>query len=199
VSVRDLVLATHNRGKLVELADRLGALPVRLHTMDSLRLPPAEESGDTFEANAKIKAEACSLRTPHLVIADDSGLEVDTLGGEPGVRSARFGGPRLNDDDRNRLLLERLAGTAWEDRAGRFVCVVSLARNGAEIVRFRGEVAGIIALEPRGTRGFGYDPLFYYPPAARTFGELTLDEKAAVSHRGQALAAAAAWLLRNED
>ena len=197
--LRDLVLATHNRGKLVELQERLGALAVRLHTMDSLHVPPAAETGATFEENARIKSEACSHRTPHLVIADDSGLEVDALGGEPGIRSARFGGPGLNDDARNRLLLEKLAGTTWEDRAARFVCVVSIARGGSEIARFRGEVAGVIALEPRGTRGFGYDPLFYYPPAARTFGEFTLEEKSIVSHRGRALAAATTWLLQEGD
>jgi XTP/dITP diphosphohydrolase len=193
----ELVLATFNKGKAAELTRYLGSFPVRLHTMDELRIPPVEETADTFEGNARLKAEAASRHTQHLVLADDSGLEVQALGGLPGVRSARYGGPGLDDEGRNRLLLHELTGTPWEERTARFVCVIAIARGGGMLASFRGTVSGIIALEPAGTHGFGYDPLFYYPAAGRTFGEMPAGEKERLSHRGLALQECAAWLRAN--
>jgi len=185
--MRDVLLATRNRGKLLELGSRLAGLPVRLHTLDEFSLPPVEETGSTFEENAAIKAVHCSRLVDWLVLGEDSGLEVDALAGQPGIQSARFGGPGLTDQQRCHLLLEKLDGTAWEERRARFVCVAVLAQGGQPRRTFRGTVEGLIAFEPRGTSGFGYDPVFYYPPGHKTFAEMTSDEKTAVSHRGKVL------------
>ena len=185
--MREILLATRNRGKVEELKAHLAGLPARLHTFDELSLPPASETGSTFEENSRIKALHFSHLVDYLVLADDSGLEVEVLGGEPGVHSARFGGPGASDQERCRLLLKRLEGTAWEDRRARFVCAVVLAQKGKVVKIFRGEVDGIIAFAPRGASGFGYDPIFYYPHAAKTFAEMTAEEKLEISHRGVAL------------
>ena len=151
-----------------------------------LELEP-EEDGDTFEANSALKARAFSRLVDLMVLADDSGLAVDALGGAPGVRSARFAGPDA-DDQRNRLrLLEALADEPEERRRARFVCVATLARRGHVLSRARGELEGRILTEERGEGGFGYDPLFYLPSLGRTLAELTPTEKDAVSHRGRAL------------
>jgi XTP/dITP diphosphohydrolase len=144
-----------------------------------------EETGDTFEANAVLKAEYYSRLAPGPLFADDSGLEVDALGGEPGVLSARYAGPAATDEDNNRLLLRNLEPHAG--RTGRFVCVIALAQNGNVIKTFRGTVEGEILREARGPGGFGYDPLFYYPPFGCSFGEVEGERKFAVSHRGNAL------------
>ena len=127
------------------------------------------------------------------MFTDDSGLEVDALAGEPGVYSARYAGPSATDADNNRLVLERMRGL--QDRTSRFVCVVALAQAGRLVRTFRGEVEGQLAEEPRGGNGFGYDPLFYYPPFGCTFGEAPLDEKMKVSHRSKALDALRKYLL----
>ena len=124
-----------------------------------------------------------------LTLADDSGLVVDALGGEPGILSARYGGPGLSDEDRCRLLLHRLEGVPEEGRTARFVCVLALAREGVLVRTFEGKVEGSIAFEPRGANGFGYDPVFYYTPLCVTFAELPPSEKDRVSHRGHALRA----------
>src|SRR5262245_17802675 len=128
--MRDLLLATRNRGKVQELKGHLGGLPVRLHTVDEAGIPPVAETGATFEENARIKALHCSRSVDWLVLAEDSGLEVAALGGEPGLHSARFGGPGANDAERCRLILKRLEGAAWEERTARFVCAVVLAQKG---------------------------------------------------------------------
>ena len=148
-----------------------------------------EETGLTFEANAIQKAIQYSRLTAAWTLADDSGLEVDALGGRPGVHSARYGGPGRKDEDRCLLVLQELEKVRWEERTGRFVCALALAHSGAHIKTFNGKVEGLIAFEPRGKAGFGYDPIFYFPPKMQTFGELDRAEKDAVSHRGQALRA----------
>jgi XTP/dITP diphosphohydrolase len=156
-------------------------------------IPPCPEDGQTFEENAIRKAAYYARHAPGPLFADDSGLEVDALNGAPGVYSARFAGENGNDDANNRLLLEKLHNI--DHRRARFVCVIALTEPGSASARtFRGTVEGEILREPRGAGGFGYDPLFYYPPLGCSFGELAADRKFDVSHRGQALAALFAHL-----
>lgn len=186
--------ATTNPGKLAEFRreshDRIviDALP------DLSAVPVAEETGQTFAENAILKALHYSRYTREFVFADDSGLEVDALDGAPGVYSARYAGPEAGDRANNALLLERMAGVV--DRSARFVCVIALARKGELVRTFRGEVAGRILDETRGSGGFGYDPLFYYPPFGCSFGEIDAERKQQVSHRGQALRAMLEFLER---
>ena len=186
--------ATSNAGKLREfrLAAPAGLIVEPLPGLTSL-VPP-EENGATFEDNAAIKANFYSLHAPagSLTFADDSGLEVDALGGEPGVHSARFSGPSATDQTNNALLLEKLAGT--ENRAARFVCVIALSRGGKTVAHFRGTVEGEILRAPRGAGGFGYDPLFYCPQLGCTLAEASDEQKLNVSHRGAALASLFAFL-----
>jgi len=178
--------ATGNRGKLREFQLAAKLLNIDIAPLDNLKsIEAPEEHGATFEENARIKAEYYSRFAPGPLFADDSGLEVDALDGAPGVRSARFAGEDATDAANNRLLLDRLADRV--DRTARFVCVVALAGAGETIRTFRGEVPGEILREPRGPGGFGYDPLFYYPPFERSFGEVDDTRKFAVSHRGNAL------------
>jgi XTP/dITP diphosphohydrolase len=175
--------ATSNAGKLREFQAAGQGFDVR-----SLRaaVPPPEEHGSTFEENAVAKAEYYGQFEKGFLFAEDSGLEVDSLGGEPGVYSARYAGPNGTDEENNARLLARLEGA--KDRRARFVCTVALVKDGVLVKTFRGAVAGRIADRPRGTNGFGYDPLFYYEPFGCTFGEAPLVQKMKVSHRGQALA-----------
>lgn len=176
--------ATTNPGKLREF--RLAAGDIEIEAVPGLaEIEPPPETGATFEENAVIKAVYYSGFTPDAVFADDSGLEVDALGGAPGVYSARFAGPDATDDDNNRLLLQRLDGI--QDRTARFVCVIALARAGRLVKTFRGAVEGVIVDAPRGKSGFGYDPLFFYEPFGCTFGETPRERKLLVSHRGKAL------------
>jgi XTP/dITP diphosphohydrolase len=180
--------ATGNPGKLAEFrmaAQALGHEWAAIQPLDNLSsIPPCEEDGATFEENAAKKAVYYSSYCDDFLFADDSGLAVDALGGAPGVRSARFS-PEGTDEANNRLLLERLAGL--EDRRARFVCVIALARRGRLEATFRGAVEGVILDAPRGSAGFGYDPLFLYPPLGLTFAELDAHTKMQVSHRGEAL------------
>ncbi len=193
-----LYCATTNQGKLREFRLALERFsgnwiePAPLAEMD--KIPVCEEHGYTFEENAIEKALYYSRYAPGLLMAEDSGLEVDALNGEPGVRSARFAGTG-KDEDNNRLLLEKLKHV--DNRNARYVCVVALAEHGRLLATFRGAVAGWIAEAPRGTNGFGYDPLFIYPPYGRTFGEASPEEKLAVSHRARALAQMVNWLRQN--
>ncbi|HEY6343756.1 MAG TPA: RdgB/HAM1 family non-canonical purine NTP pyrophosphatase [Bryobacteraceae bacterium] len=175
--------ATSNAGKLREFQAAGEGFDVR-----RLRaaVPPPEEPGLTFKENAIAKAEYYGRFEKGFLFAEDSGLEVDSLGGEPGVYSARYSGPNATDEENNARLLARLEGV--KDRRARFVCAVALVKDGALVKTFRGAVEGRIADRPRGTNGFGYDPLFYYEPFGCTFGEASLSEKMKVSHRGQALA-----------
>jgi XTP/dITP diphosphohydrolase len=181
--------ATSNPGKLREFrmaATHWGFSGVEIEPLDGLRdIPPPEENGVTFEENAAAKALYYSGFTADAVFADDSGLSVDALNGEPGVYSARYAGVDATDAANNALVRERLRDQP--DRTGRFVCVIALARQGELLGLFRGEVEGTILDEERGPHGFGYDPMFFYPPFACTFGEVEASRKMAVSHRGQAL------------
>ena len=186
--MRKLLVATHNQGKLHELTQLLTGIPLQVVSLRDLGISKdIAETGETFLENATLKAVEYSRMTDALTLADDSGLEVEALQGAPGVRSARYGGPGLNDDQRNALLLKELLPIPWDERTARFVCVLALAQSGAVVKTFEGAVEGLIAFEPRGHNGFGYDPVFYYPPRARTFGELPRADKDRVSHRGQAL------------
>ncbi len=185
--------ATGNAGKLREFRLAGELLGIDIEPLADLRsIPAPEEDGATFEENARLKAEYYSRFAPGLLFADDSGLEVDALAGEPGVYSARYAGAGANDQANNRLLLERLGDSS--NRAGRFVCVIALAESGELRRAFRGEVEGDILREPRGPGGFGYDPLFYYPPFGCSFGEVDGPKKFDVSHRGKALRALLKYL-----
>lgn len=185
-----LYCATTNAGKLREfrLAAQESGGEIRIEPVPSLsQIPAPEETGRTFAENAIAKAIYYSRFAPGLLFADDSGLEVDALGGEPGVDSARYAGAGAGDEDNNRLLIERLRGVA--DRSARFVCVIALAEQGKLIETFEGTIEGRILEAPRGVNGFGYDPLFFYPPYGRTLAEVSPEAKLAVSHRGKALRA----------
>lgn len=173
-----------NPGKLREFA--LAAPGVRVETLPNLgNIAPPEETGATFEENARLKAVYYSAFSPELIFADDSGLEVDALAGAPGVHSARYAGPHATDAENNALLLRNLGNQAR--RSARFVCVIALARLGQVLQTFSGSVDGEILHAPRGAGGFGYDPLFFYPPFGCSFAELVPEQKFAVSHRGNAL------------
>ncbi len=183
-----IVVATANPGKVRECAGVLVPAGFTVLGLDALSdTTPVAETGSTFEANARLKAEAYSLRTQHLLVADDSGLEVDALSGGPGVLSARYGGPDLTDPERCAAIVEALADTPDAKRTARFRCVLALAKEGRTLATFAGVVSGTILREPRGANGFGYDPIFFHPPSDRAFGELTRGEKELVSHRGLAL------------
>ncbi|MBV9082716.1 MAG: RdgB/HAM1 family non-canonical purine NTP pyrophosphatase, partial [Acidobacteriaceae bacterium] len=155
-------------------------------------VPAPQETGETFKENAALKATYYSRHTNELVFADDSGLVIDALGGEPGVFSARYAGPSASDAANNALVLERLRHTM--NRHAQFVCGLALAQAGTLLTTVQSTAEGEILTAPRGHNGFGYDPLFFYPPLGRTFAELTRAEKLAVSHRGKALRALLEWL-----
>jgi len=174
---------------------RLAALraPTEIELLPGFReIPPCVEDGATFEQNAVLKALHYGRHVSGWVFGDDSGLEVDALGGAPGVRSARFSGPQATAESNNRLLLEQLRGV--ENRSARFVCAIALAEDGRVHGVWRGTVEGVILDQPRGSGGFGYDPLFYCPTLGCTFGEAAEEQKFSVSHRGQALRAMLAAL-----
>jgi len=185
-----LVVATENAGKLREIALALNAQQIEVVGLAQIAdRTPVPETGNTFEENARLKAAAWSKRTDALVLADDSGLEVDALGGEPGVHSARYGGRGFDDAERTQLVLERLEGvTDPAQRSARFRCVLALARGGTVLATFEGTVEGYIADAPSGTNGFGYDPIFFHPPSGCTTAQLSPEQKQRISHRGQALA-----------
>ena len=168
----------------------LGAVPFQVKLLSEFpgaELP--EETGQTYAENALVKARTAARLTGALALGDDSGLEVDALGGAPGLHTARFGGGGLTDRGRWELLLERLRDVPPAQRTARFRCLIALAgpAQGEQVVE--GVVEGVIAAAPRGSSGFGYDPVFFYPPLGRTFGEISDEEKQRVSHRGKALAA----------
>jgi len=180
--------ATGNPGKLREFRLAAGRADIDLELLPDFKsLPQAVEDGNTFEENAIRKALHYSRYAGGLLFADDSGLEVDALGNAPGVYSARYSGPQATDESNNKLLLERLHGV--EDRGARFVCAIALVDGGRVVGTWRGAVEGRILEAPRGSGGFGYDPLFFYAPYGCTFGEATEEQKLHVSHRGQALRA----------
>ena len=181
--------ATSNPGKLREF--QLAAPDFDVQQLPR-SVPPPDEVGSTFEENAVSKAEYYGSFVDGYLFADDSGLEVDALGGAPGVHSARYAGPYATDAENNALLMQRIAGHT--DRTARFVCVIALIKGGKLVHIFRGEVEGHILDAPRGSGGFGYDPLFYYEPFGCTFGEAFIGDKMLVSHRAQALDAMFAFL-----
>lgn len=193
-----LYCATTNAGKLREFqlaAERDGFL---VETVPQLKAIPApEETGETFRENAIIKALAYSLHAPGPVFVDDSGLAVDALGGAPGVHSARYAGPQASDEENNNLVLERL-GESFH-RTARFICVIALARGGELIETFESKVEGELLRTPRGKGGFGYDPLFFYPPFGSTLAEASAEQKISVSHRGKALAQLFAYLAERRE
>ncbi|MEO8053051.1 MAG: RdgB/HAM1 family non-canonical purine NTP pyrophosphatase [Acidobacteriota bacterium] len=182
-SPRIVYCATSNPGKLREF--QLAAPDFDVRALPK-SIPPPEEDGDTFEANAIAKAVAYGQHVDGYLFADDSGLEVDALNCAPGVHSARYAGDDATDAANNALLLERLRGV--DNRSARFVCVIALVLDGEPVKTFRGAVEGRIIDETLGSGGFGYDPLFYHEPFACTFGEAPIEQKMQVSHRAQALA-----------
>lgn len=181
--------ATSNPGKLREF--QLAAPDFDVRRLPEQPAPP-EETAETFEDNATLKAVYYGQHTEGYLFADDSGLEVDALSGDPGVHSARYAGEHLTDADNNELLLENLLGI--ENRTARFVCVIALVKDGRPVKTFRASVEGQILDAPRGTGGFGYDPLFFHEPFNCTFGEAPIADKMRVSHRAQALSAMFAYL-----
>jgi len=187
----ELLVATTNPGKRAEVQAVLTSASIQTVSLRDLgSYPTVDEDGKTFEENALKKARTLTKFSCRVTLADDSGLEVDALGGAPGIHSARYGGEEADDIRNNQKLLRALAGVPEEQRTARFVCVLALcappAFGGGEWL-FRGECAGRIAFAPRGENGFGYDPLFWYPPLSLTFAELDRDTKSRVSHRGRAL------------
>jgi XTP/dITP diphosphohydrolase len=184
-----LLIATTNQNKVREIRALLEGAPVELLTLDAFSaLTPPDETGNTFEENARLKALSYAAATGELTVAEDSGLEIDALGGAPGVESARFGGAGTSYTDKFAMLYDalRAKGPASADGPARFVCALALAHGDRILFETRGTVEGLIAPQPKGAGGFGYDPIFFYPPYGQTFGEATAAQKSAESHRGQA-------------
>lgn len=181
-----LVLATTNQGKIKEIKRLLEGFPVKLKSLDQFGpLPPFEEDGLTFEDNAYKKAFETASAMGLPALADDSGLAVEALDGWPGVFSARYAGEGATDEQNNSKLLKEMEGKS--NRKAAFVCLLAIAVPAGPALIYEGRVEGEILVEPRGAEGFGYDPLFYYPPLKKTFAELSTEEKNEVSHRGKAL------------
>ena len=186
--MKELVVATGNKGKLREFGELLrGVVDTILSPADFPGFPEVEEDGETFEANALKKARSAAIFTGRPVLADDSGLCVDYLGGRPGVHSARFAGEGAHDADNNALLLRELAGVPAGKRGAAFHCVIALCLPDGSCQSFDGSLAGEILEAPRGAGGFGYDPLFLVPEYGQTFSELPSEIKNAISHRGRAM------------
>jgi XTP/dITP diphosphohydrolase len=186
--MKELVVATGNKGKLREFAELLkGVVDTILSPADFPGFPDVVEDGETFEANAIKKARSAALFTGKPVLADDSGLSVDYLGGRPGVYSARFAGEGATDAENNALLLRELEGVPADKRTAAFHCVIALCQPDGSCRSFDGSLPGIVLETPRGEGGFGYDPLFLVPEYGQTFSELPLDIKNAISHRGRAM------------
>ncbi len=206
---RTVLLATSNPGKLRDFAGAAAPYGITITNLPHFSsLPQVVEDGTTFEENARKKAEAYSRAVPgELVLADDSGLEIDAIGGAPGVHSARYaacdrqdqdndpGAAECNSDDEanNARVLRELKGVPEQERTARFVCVLAVARDGHTPHTFRGTAEGVILDAARGENGFGYDPLFYFPQIGKTFAELSAEEKARYSHRGAAFRAFLEW------
>jgi XTP/dITP diphosphohydrolase len=183
---RPLVLATKNKGKISEFRELFGHSEVEIKTLtDFGPIPPVIEDGETFEENAVKKAQFTARMLGVPALADDSGLTVKALQGAPGVYSARYAGEDANDESNNRKLLKEMAGV--EDRSAKFECVLAIAVPRGPALVYEGTCEGLITERPQGEQGFGYDPLFYYPPLKKTFAQLTRAEKNEVSHRGRAI------------
>jgi XTP/dITP diphosphohydrolase len=207
MTTRTVLLATSNAGKLRDFAGAAAPFGITIATIPNFSsLPEVVEDGATFEENARKKAASYSLAVPgELVLADDSGLEIDALGGDPGVYSARYAarnpqsnGPdavKYNSDDEanNARVLRELEDVPEDKRTARFVCVLAAARDGHTVRTFRGTAEGVMLHAPQGNNGFGYDPLFYFPQISKTFAELSAEEKAQYSHRGAAFREFLEW------
>ena len=200
-SMNRILIATSNRGKLRDFGAAASASSLEVDSLPRFdEWPGVVEDAPDFAGNARKKAEHYSRFAPgELVLADDSGLEVDALGGAPGVKSARYAAnsthANSSDAENNARLLREMSEV--EDRGARFVCVISAARDGREVASFRGQARGRLLSEARGTGGFGYDPLFLFPALGKTFAELTPEEKAKVSHRGAAFRKFLEWWKKN--
>ena len=200
--MKRVLIATSNPGKLRDFAGAAAKYDIETAVIPNFSaLPSVVEDGNTFVENALKKAKEYSRAVPgQIVIADDSGLEVDALGGAPGVHSARYAadephvsGPNTDDDANNAKLIRNIKSVPKDQRAGRFVCWIVVARDGKAVAMFDGKAEGIILDTPRGKNGFGYDPLFYFPQIKKTFAELTAEEKANYSHRGAAFRKFLEW------
>ena len=182
-----LLLATNNQGKVSEYRSLLKNIPLQLVTLAEEGITTVvDEVGDSLEENSRLKATTLAAESGLAALADDSGLEVDALDGEPGRLSARYAGEGASDRDRVNYLLSRMKDVPWEKRTARFRCVIALATPGGEVKICSGECRGFIALEPKGEHGFGYDPVFYLPGLGKTMAELPAEIKNQVSHRGRA-------------
>jgi XTP/dITP diphosphohydrolase len=197
LSKNKLLLATNNQGKIREYTSLLRGIPLEMVTPAGLGIfTEIDEAGTSFEENARLKATALAQESGLLSLADDSGLEVDALGGEPGVHSARYAGEGASDADRINYLLDKLKDIPEGRRTARFHCIIAIAEPGGMVEFFSGECRGVIAATPRGNQGFGYDPVFYVPELGKTFAELTENEKNKISHRARAAEKARTFLMR---
>jgi len=182
-----LLLATNNQAKVREYRSLLQNIPFELVTPAKLGITTeVDEVGESLAENAKLKATILASESQLLALADDSGLEVDALGGEPGRLSARYAGENASDRDRVNYLLARLKDVPWDERTARFRCVIAISTSDGKVEFCSGECPGIITFEPKGEQGFGYDPVFYLPELAKTMAELPPEVKNRISHRGQA-------------
>ncbi|MFC2056829.1 XTP/dITP diphosphatase [Chloroflexota bacterium] len=182
-----LLLATNNQAKIREYRSLFQNIPLELVTLAEQGIATiVDETGESLEENARLKATFLATESQLLALADDSGLEVDALGGEPGWLSARYAGEGASDKDRVNYLMSRLENVPWQQRSARFRCVIALATPSGEVEFCSGECQGFITFEPKGEQGFGYDPIFYLPELGKTMAELPLETKNRVSHRGQA-------------
>lgn len=185
---KKIVFATGNAGKMREIREILADMDMDIVSMKEIGIDiEIEENGETFEENAVIKAKAVAGICGEIVLADDSGLEIDYLNKEPGIYSARYMGEETPYSVKNASLIERLSGVPDEERSARFVCAIAAAFPSGEVITAHGEIEGRIDYEEKGTNGFGYDPIFYIPSFGKTTAELSESEKNSISHRGQAL------------
>ena len=192
-----LLIATHNRGKLIEYQELLAVLPLELVTLDDVGIrDDIAETGATFAENARAKAIGYAHISNLLTLADDSGLEVDALGGEPGVHSERYAGENKSDPERIAFLLDKLREVPRDKRTARFRCAIGIASPRGEVWECQGACEGEITFTPRGTHGFGYDPVFHFPERGVTMAELPTAEKNRVSHRARAARGAREILAR---
>ncbi len=184
--INHLIIASRNKGKTAEIRELLSGFPITIKNLDDFGpIPEVEEDGQTFDENAYKKASFTARVLGYPALADDSGLVVDALNGAPGVLSARYAGLNASNEDRSRKLLQEMEGITHRKAA--FECVISIAVPTGPALTYEGRCEGVIAESPQGTNGFGYDPIFFYPPLKKTFAELTREEKSRVSHRGKAL------------
>ncbi|WP_282019961.1 XTP/dITP diphosphatase [Planomicrobium okeanokoites] len=186
--MKEIIIATKNKGKAKDFEQLLEPMGYKVLTLhDVAPHMDVEETGETFEANAILKAEAIAQELQATVIADDSGLEIDALDGEPGVYSARYSGDERNDESNIDKVLQKMVQVPDSEKTARFRCVLALASPGKETILFEGTCEGFITDERKGENGFGYDPIFYVPALDKTMAEMKPSEKASVSHRGNAI------------